>query len=67
MGGRWDGKNGKPTSEVHNSWTALKPVDRLYGDMPVDEFGSNAMLACQQWLIDKPLGLLISVVSCSAH
>ncbi|HVX64053.1 MAG TPA: hypothetical protein VHC19_25745, partial [Pirellulales bacterium] len=45
-------KHGKPTSEVRSFKAALKPVRRLYGRVPVDDFGPRALRVCRQTMID---------------
>ena len=44
-------KNGRPTSELHNFRIALKPVRRLYGAAPADDFGPAALKACRGELV----------------
>ncbi len=45
-------KNGAPTSERRSYRTALQPVRRLYGGVPVTDFGPLALVACRKELID---------------
>jgi len=48
-------KDGKVTHEVANIKLAMKPLKRLYGDMPVEEFGPLALKAVRQAMIEKGL------------
>jgi len=41
-------KHGVPTSEQRSYRTALRPVRRLYGETPANDFGPLALVACRQ-------------------
>jgi len=45
-------KNGRPTSEQGTIRMALKPLKRLYGDLPVASFGPLALKAVRQSYVD---------------
>jgi hypothetical protein len=42
---------GKPTKELDNMKTAIKPVRELYAEMPATEFGPRALAAVRQHMI----------------
>lgn len=45
-------KGGKPTAEVDCIKCAIRPVLKLYGDIPANDFGPLALKACRQQMID---------------
>lgn len=45
-------KGGRQTAEVACIRSALRPVTKLYGDLPVDDFGPLALKATRQSMID---------------
>jgi integrase len=46
-------KDGKPTGEVDNLKSALRPVRELYGSTPASEFGPLALEAVRKKLVDQ--------------
>jgi hypothetical protein len=47
--------DGTPTSRIHNVKNTLIPLERLYGDTLVAEFGPLAFAACRQTWIEKEM------------
>src|SRR5579871_5220319 len=45
-------RNGKSTGELHPLKLALRPVKKLYGHVPAQEFGPLALKSVRQSLID---------------
>ena len=46
-------KDGKPTGEIDNLKSALRPVRELYGSTPASEFGPLALEAVRKKLVDQ--------------
>ncbi len=44
--------NGTQTSTLHNYQAALRPLKRLYGPLPVTEFGPAQLKVCRQAMMD---------------
>jgi integrase len=48
-------KNGKPTTEPGNIRTALRPLRKLFGDLPARDFGPRKLQCVRQAMIDSGL------------
>jgi integrase len=45
--------DGTPTSRIYTVTSTLRPLEGLYGDTPIAEFGPRAFAACRQSWIDQ--------------
>lgn len=45
--------DGTPTSRIYNVTGTLRPLERLYGDTRIADFGPRAFAACRQTWIDE--------------
>jgi integrase len=54
--------DGTPTSEVEDYKHSLRPVKRLYGDMPAKDFGPLALKAVRQEMVRQPVTRRINVI-----
>ena len=53
--GEYYRKNGQPTGEIENIRTALRPLRKLYGNIPAGEFGPDALEVVRSTMIKSGL------------
>lgn len=45
--------DGRPTNELASFRIALRPLKRLYGDLPASQFGPRKLKAVRQWWVNR--------------
>jgi integrase len=48
-------KDGKPSTETHAIKSAMRPLNRLYGNTPAEDFGPLALTAVREEMIRQPI------------